>query len=160
MTSIEEAVVALRDCWCAALDDTVATCCITAGIPVIVECCAGYAWVRLIGAYPSQAFPQQLATAERCRIDTWALQVEIGVARCAAEPCDMLGAPCCEQELVAAVELMEDFARARRVFTCCLTDTLRSDEIIPGAWKVSGPEGGCIVSTMNATLFISDPCGC
>lgn len=153
-------MVALRDCWCAQLGDTVSTCCITAGEPVIVECCSGFAWVRLIGAYPSVAFPQQFAVADRCRIDTWAIQVELGVSRCAPEPCGVLGAACCEAELTAALVQWDDFARMRRVFSCCLLASIRPDEMIPGPWRVAGPEGECITSAMTATLFVSDSCEC
>lgn len=160
MTSIDEALVALRDCWCLQLGGTVATCCLTAGQPVIPDCCDGFGWVRMVGAYPSVNFPQLLATPERCRIDTWAVQVEIGVARCAPQPCGATGPTCCEAELTAALIQMDDLSRLRRLFTCCLTDTIRADETIPGPWRVVGPEGGCISSVMTATLLISDFCGC
>lgn len=166
----ESVLTALQECWCAQLGDTVAVCCITASVPVVPECCAGFAWARLVGAYPSVAFPQLLGTAERCRIDTWALTVEIGVVRCIDPPCDALGPPCCDAELVGAIGVLDDFARMRRTFSCCLPTTeittafgvekLRGDEIIPGPFAVGTPQALCLARSMQATIFTSSPCSC
>lgn len=167
----EAILLALQECWCAALIDpvtqqsTVAVCCITASLPVIPECCGGFAWVRLVGAYPTLDFPRQLNAAERCRHDQWALTVEIGVARCVPEPCDALGTPCCDAELVGAMDVWDDFARMRRVFGCCLpvpggADGLKSDDIIPGAFTVSPLQGTCLPRSMQATLRSISYCGC
>lgn len=146
----------LQVCWCELLETSLggapAACCVTAGLPAIPECCGGFGWVRLLGAYPSVAFPQAATQPQRCFIDTWALQVEVGITRCAPQPCDILGITCCDSEADAAAILMDDFLQARRLFTCgCLG--LSSDQVIPGAWKVYGPEGDCLGATMTATIF-------
>lgn len=170
--SPEDVLTALQECWCEQLGDTVAVCCITASVPVVPECCAGFAWVRLVGAYPSMNFPALLGTPERCRIDTWALTVEIGVVRCVDPPCDALGQPCCDAELVGAIGVLDDFARMRRTFSCCLPtieivtqpfdeiEKLRSDEIIPGTFAVGTPQALCLPRSMQATIFTSSPCSC
>lgn len=164
-------LLALQDCWCDALIDpqtqesTVAVCCITASTPVLPDCCGGFAWVRLIGAYPTAEFPSPVRQAIRCRHDLWALSVELGVARCIPEPCDVLGQPCCDGELIGALSVLDDFARMRRVFGCCLpvpggADGLKSDEMIPGNFVVGAPVGTCVTRTMQATILSSSYCGC
>jgi hypothetical protein len=151
-----DVLAALESCWCQQLQDSLggppAVCCLTSGAPVVPECCGGFSWVRLIGAYPSIAFPQVAAAPQRCFIDTWALQVEVGITRCAPVPCDSLSAACCTAEADAAAILLDDFTRMRMLFTCgCIG--LPSDLIIPGAFKVYGPEGGCIGGSITATIF-------
>lgn len=168
--SPEQIMLAIQACWCEQLKDaqgvsTVGACCITATVPVVAECCAGFAWVRLVGAYPSMNFPALLGTPENCRLDTWALTVEIGVARCVPEPCDVLDNSCCEGELAGAVGIWDDFARMRRLWTCCLpvrgaAEGLRSNEIIPGAFQVGQRQGNCVTRSMMATLFTDSSCGC
>lgn len=153
-----EIMALLQACWCEQLQTSLggapAACCVTAGIPSIPECCGGFAWVRLLGAYPSVNFPAVANQPQRCFIDTWALQVEIGITRCAPQPCDILSAVCCDAEADAAAILLDDFLQARALFTCgCLT--LRSDQVIPGAWRTYGPEGGCLGAVMSATIFTS-----
>lgn len=167
----EAIMLALQTCWCEALIDpvtlvsTVDACCITASTPVIPECCGGFAWVRLVGAYPTLNFPQLLSSAERCRHDQWALDIELGVARCVPEPCDVLGQPCCDGELIGAMAVWDDFARMRRVFGCCLPVSggavgLKSDDIIPGVFGVAQLQGTCLVRTMQATIRSVSFCGC
>lgn len=158
MTDPQSILEQLQACWCAQLETSLggapAACCISAGIPAIPECCGGYAWIRLIGAYPSVNFPQINNQPSRCFIDTWALQVEIGITRCAPTPCDSLSNVCCTSSQDAAAILIDDFMQMRQLFTCgCLG--LRSDQIIPGAYKVYGPEGQCLGGTMSATIFTS-----
>lgn len=168
MSSIEEVLTVVSDCWCDQLGNTVSSCCLLAGRPILPDCCPGYGWTRFIGAYPSVSFPTKYATADRCRIDTWAVIVEVGVARCAPEPCDPLGPNCCDAELLVANTFMDDFARFRRVFSCCLPTIVgpegrpivRQDEIIINEFKMLGPEGLCVQAVGQATLFVSDPCNC
>lgn len=148
----------LQACWCnllaTSLGGAPAACCVTAGRPIIPDCCGGFAWVRLLGAYPSVSFPAAATQPQRCFIDTWALQVEIGITRCAPQPCDVMGNVCCTNEEEAAAILMDDFNRMRQLFTCgCLG--LSSDSVIPGQWKPYGPEGECLGATMTATIFTS-----
>lgn len=167
MASTEEILVAVRDCWCQQLGDSVSTCCLTALRPVVPECCAGFGWVRLLGGYPSVGFPEPVQEPVNCRIDTWAIVVEIGVTRCAPQPCDILGPPCCAVELEAAVTTMDDLSRFRRVFSCCLPALLgpdgrpivKSSEIVLGQFEVK-QNGTCIDFTGQATIYVADACGC
>lgn len=162
-TTFEDTLVAVRNCLCDALSTSSvppAICCITAGRPVIVECCQGIAWVRMVNAYPTTAFPSQDRTPSNCVPPAWALVVEVGVARCVPQPCGELSPACCETELDVAMLLLEDFAAIRRMVTCCLPPEIRPDEIVAGAWTVTDPEAGCVSGSMQLTIRVLDACAC
>lgn len=156
MASVCDILSALQACWCEQLSCSLGgsplTCCITPGNPAFPETgCGGFAWVRLVGAYPSVNFPQHASQPQKCIIDTWALQVEVGITRCAPQPCEVLGDACCDQQADASAILADDFAQMRKLFICgCLG--LASDEIIMGSMTVYGPEGGLVGVKMQATL--------
>lgn len=162
---IEDLLVSIQNCWCEALQDSVggapATCCIIVGQPVVPDCCSGFAWVRMLSAYPTLDFPSQDTEAHRCRVDTWAAVIEIGVTRCAPQPCDPLGNPCCDSEFDATLAMLDDFARLRRLLSCCVG--VPADSVVPGQWAVqgAGAEGGCLTNAIQATFrFASGDCGC
>lgn len=149
-------MAAVVACFCKQLASSLggapAACCLVSGKPAVPSCEKGFAWARLISAYPSVTFPQQMVTPQRCLIDTWGLKVEIGITRCAPAPCDQLSNACCDAEAKAAAILMDDFRAMRRVWTCgCLG--IASDKLVVGDWAVYGPEGGCQGSTMKATIL-------
>jgi hypothetical protein len=153
----------IKSCFCALLADSVggapATCCITAGTPAIADCCAGFAWVRLVNAYPTQTFPAHANIVNNCAFDTWALTVEVGVARCAAQPCDQAGNVCCDSSEAANDVLMGDFKAMRALFSCGCTG-LNSREVLVGNWTVGTPSGGCLDSRLTAVVLTSGNCDC
>lgn len=148
-------LAAIQECWCdklaTSLGGAPADCCSISGEPVVADCCSGYAWVRLINAYPTLDFPAQDTEARRCPLGLWAAVIEIGISRCAAQPCDTLGNVCCESEAAASAILLDDFDRMRFVLDCCLG--IPGDTVVPGQWSVRGPEGGCLTSSMRATFL-------
>lgn len=146
---------AIQCCWCELLESSLggapAACCITAGAPSIPECCGGYAWVRFTGAYPSITFPSHASQPNRACVEQWALQVEVGITRCAPTPCDVLGNSCCDAEANASAIMLDDLQQIRKLFTCgCLG--IPVDSIIIGNVTVYGPEGGCLGITATATI--------
>lgn len=156
---LEDLMPELAACWCQTLSGTIggapATCCLVSGKPAIPDCCAGYGWVRLVGAYPSVSFPAAETKPMNCLIDTWAIQVEVGVTRCAPQPCDVLGQPCCDSEADASAVMFDDIRAVRALFTCqCLP--LSSKDIVFGSVKVYGPEGGCNGIVATATLRVTN----
>lgn len=158
-TTPEDILAALVSCWCSILADTLGgspcQCCLISGKPAFPDCTGGVGWVRLVGAYPSVTFPQAQTQPQRCLIDTWSLQIEVGITRCAPQPCDQLGNPCCDAEEAAAAVLLSDFTALRRLWTCgCLG--IPSDRMVPGAIRTYGPEGGCQGLVMSATVFASN----
>lgn len=165
--SPEDILVRLRDCFCEQLalspGGAPAECCIVATSPVIAQCCAGFAWVRILTAYPSHPFPALTQAAERCLPPVWAMQVELGVSRCAPAPCGPLSNPCCDEELDATLILLGDFTAMVSTLGCCLTPTnggLGKDEVVMGPWIVSEPDGGCVESKMTATIRFVNGCSC
>lgn len=160
--AIEDLLVAISACWCTALQDSVggapATCCLIGQDPVVPDCCPGFAWTRLVSAYPAGDFPNQLNEALRCGHGLWGAVVEIGITRCAPEPCGALDNSCCDAEMDTTLTMLDDFARMRSVLACC-TDIPR-DAIVPGTFRTQGG-GGCITSAMQATFrFSSGDCSC
>lgn len=159
-------LAALIACFCENLALTTRgapqNCCIVSGDPVLPDCCAGLAWVRLLSAYPSQSFPQADSKGDRCRPPVWAMVVELGVDRCAVPPCDALSPACCELETNAALDQLSDFEAFRRTLGCCLTQStdLALDEVVMGAWSPGESQGGCQRSTQTATIRWIDICPC
>jgi hypothetical protein len=155
-----DTLAAVQACWCELLESTVggapAQCCVVVGVPALVDCCAGFAWVRLVNAYPTTNFPRPYNEATKCPLLTWALVVEVGITRCAAQPCDPLGNACCDAEAESSAQIMSDFAAAAKLFLCgCIG--LAPDQIVPGQVRPYGPEGGCVGLTAQATLQASLP---
>lgn len=139
-----------------------AQCCLISSPAVIASCCAGFAWVRPVGSFPTDVFPAQAYTPTRCLPPTWGLSVELGVARCAPTSCDQQGNPCCEKEATAVTVALSDFDAMKKAVLCCLPAAtgLLLDEIEIGPWVVGGSEGGCFASTMTATIRYTDNCAC
>lgn len=163
MATVDDILSNIRDCFCILLAESPggspASCCITAGTPVIADCCAGFAWVRLVSGYPTQTFPSHANITNNCMVDTWALNVEVGVARCAAQPCDTAGNVCCDANEAANDILMGDFKAMRALFSCGCTG-LDTREFVVGNWTVGTPAGGCIDSRMTAVVLTSGNCDC
>jgi hypothetical protein len=158
VTVIEQLAV-IRDCLCNHLADGLggapARCCISPGRHVIVDCCGGEAWVRLVSIDPEGA---QQHRSGACP-PAWTMTVELGVARCAPKPCGPTAAVCCESNEDTAAILLDDRARLMRAILCCPGVPRRG--VTFGRWQVQGPEGGCISSTLTVTMVTDDgDCGC
>lgn len=160
MSNLSDLMQTIQACWCEALEDSLggapAECCWVAGPPVVADCCGGYAWVRLISAYPSVDFPAQDTDAHRCPLGTFAANIELGISRCAPMPCGDTENTCCESELQVALVLLDDYARGRFALQCCLG--LPGDAVVLGTWQAQGPEGGCSTGVLRATIrFEEEP---
>lgn len=148
----------LSACLCAQLIDSIggspAICCVVSSAPVIPSCCDGFAWVRATGIFPTTAFPSPGYTPERCLAPDWILSVEMGVSRCAPASCDALDNPCCDNEATAVAVQLSDWAAMREAFFCCFTEAagLQLDQVEIGPWNPGQPSGGCVESTMTASI--------
>src|SRR5678815_883248 len=86
----------LLQCLCAALatkPNPPAECCLRIGTDVSQEvlpidlCCSGFGYVRIGSMFPSgQSFPDPDSTDQGCVGDRWAVELEMGVFRCAPNP--------------------------------------------------------------------------
>lgn len=149
--SIWPTLVSLRDCLCGALDDAgVETCfCdIQAGDVALLEYVNGkgtMAWVRLVGSFPSQDFPN--ADVGAVCGTMLGHEIEVGIARCFALATK---APTAEQYREGARLLAADQALMRKAIECCLVG---SDlQYVLGQWEPNGPRGGVLWSTWQLTV--------
>lgn len=113
----------------------------------------GVAWVRPVTAFPSVMFPAPTEEGTACATPL-AMQIEVGVARCAprAEGRNMFPDP---QDIHNALRLyMSDMQAARRAIACCLGSD-PGIEISLGSWsplEVAGGLGGGIWTATIAKL--------
>lgn len=123
------------------------------------ECCDGLAWVRTGDEFPTNVFPaEDGGLISGCGVASWAMELELGIARCAPVG-DIDVTPTMEEHLALAQVLEEDSAAIRRAI-CCFVQ-----EWNVRMWKVSvsrlskfGPEGGCVgtIATVTAQVFPTD----
>lgn len=160
---------ALLACLCSALDDTVGgpvcSCCLAPG-PEPVDCCdcaegEGKAWVRVVRIFPTTSrFPQQALDPGACRTGGWAVELELGVARCVATIDDDGNPPSCDDRNADTIKILEDAAAMRAAVSCCYpsTDLGRAWRSVPGQWTPIAPAGGCAGGTMLVTIESADCC--
>lgn len=112
--------------------------------------CGGQAWVRLVTTYPSVAFPNP--DAEPNNFDRLlAVQVEVGIARCAPSSDDDGTPPSVGEQAEAARLQLADMQVLYRTLRCCL-----DDDSVLGQYAPVGPEGGVLGGTWTAALPQAD----
>lgn len=122
------------------------------------RCCAGFAWVRVARVLPS--IPPSGQDPGNCGVDSWQLDLEMGVARCAPVGSDFVAAgPTCDEMLATFVQVQSD-AEAMRRAVCCLQPQTQSLRVYPTEWLPFGPEGGCTGGIMGVTLKLDDCDSC
>lgn len=113
----------------------------------------GMAWVRLVRRYPSTRFPAPDTTPARCGA-SWAVDVELGVYRC-AHTLDDQGNPPTAAEMTADALMVNDDAHSLLRAAC----RVRWPYVI-GAWTPLGPSGGCVGGAqLLAVALSSGPIG-
>lgn len=122
------------------------------------ECCAGLAWVRVAQITPSsgQNWPAQDLQPQRCGTQRYAVELEMGVVRCAPVATDR-GIPSEDTWNISAVDTLADFAAMDRAI-CCFQDGF-TGLTLPGAWTPLAVQGMCVGGTMNLTVSAA-PCNC
>lgn len=164
---------ALRDCLEAALAERPnppAEVCLRVGQEVFLgvsltedECCSGLGWVRVAEFFPSaDAFPAQDETFTPCGPFQYAVELEMGVARCAPQGEGNL-LPACADWTDSALQLAYD-RQAMSAAVCCLRGqfkTLLGDANVPWVtrpWVTSNNEGGCVGGTMRVVVSVLESC--
>jgi hypothetical protein len=129
--------------------------------PNIDECCAGLAWVRIAGIYPSwDSFPAADNTWLPCGPLAYAVVLEMGVAFCmpwsdSEESFDNLDPPSQADWATAFNTQMVHQTLMRRAAACCFLPTQRR---AVGEWTPLPVEGGCTGGKMTVTVSVMAPC--
>jgi hypothetical protein len=123
------------------------------------ECCSGLAWVRVVEQDPLNS-PDDLGS-NNCPITSGRrLILEMGTARCI--PFGTVQAPAtCDQWTEAALKMDADHA-AMEAALCCFGDAVADlpgvDNVFPLIYNPFGPDGNCILGTLQVSLDYD--CGC
>lgn len=119
------------------------------------ECCSGLAWVRVVRIYPSINFPSPADGPEICIQTSYAVELELGAARCHSFGTTAAG-PSCDTWTAEFLQVDADAAAMRRAVLCCFAPQMEglwgSDQFVMGEWVPFGAEGGCIGGTMSVTV--------
>jgi len=125
------------------------------------ECCTGLVWVRVAGASrigPEGDDPQ----FNVCLHPGRRLTLEMGTARCI--PYGTVQRPTsCEEWTEAALKMDADH-QAMEAALCCFRAAVSAMPYAPHAivateYQPSGPDGNCILATLQLTLDYSCRCG-
>lgn len=125
------------------------------------ECCNGLAWVRVAGIVPSsgangQNFPSQDLTPQKCGTARYAVELEMGIVRC-APVATAQAIPSDDIWNISAVDTLADFAAMDRAI-CCFLDGF-GGIALPGAWTPLAVQGMCVGGVMTLTAS-ANPCNC
>lgn len=122
------------------------------------ECCNGLAWVRVAQIAPSsgQNFPSQDLTPQRCGTQRYAVELEMGVVRC-APVATAQAIPSDDRWNISAVDTLADFAAMDRA-VCCFLEGF-SGLALQGAWTPIAVQGMCVGGQMTLTAS-ANPCNC
>lgn len=122
------------------------------------ECCAGLAWVRVAGIVPSsgQNWPAQDLAPQKCGTAQYAVELEMGVVRC-APVATAQSIPSADTWNISAIDTLADFAAMDRAI-CCFLDGFRG-LALPGAWSPLAVQGMCVGGIMTLTASAA-PCNC
>lgn len=121
------------------------------------ECCDGLAYVKINQVFASATFPEPLEDPTNCAIDQWAVDLEMGVFRCAPSG-EIVALPTCEQWTAAATQVHFDAAAMRQAVACFRGTQTPGDELVVRPWIPLGPLGGCTGGTQVVTASFSQRC--
>ena len=122
------------------------------------ECCSGLAWVRVAGIVPSSGnnWPAQDLAPLKCGTQAYAVELEMGVVRCAPISTPQ-AIPSEDTWNISAIDTLADFAAMDRAICCFLEGFNRL--ALPGAWSPIAVQGTCVGGTMTLTASAA-PCNC
>ena len=119
------------------------------------ECCAGFAYVRLVRLFPADGVVDA-ADQRRCRTGL-AADMELAVLRCAPMPTETLDAiapPTAEEQTLAARVVAEDgiaMMATLGALAAAWAD-VRYLDVVLGSWTPLGPTGGCMGGVVPFTV--------
>lgn len=123
--------------------------------PTEDECCQGLAWVRPGQISPTNTFPTPESAWTPCPPGELAVEVEIGMLRCAPIMApggdDAMLIPTAAQHAQTAYRVLADAAALRRA-ACCLID--RGYSVFVGSWSPLPIEANCAGGSMRITVAV------
>lgn len=155
--SIWPTITSLASCLCQTLVDR--------GLPPVCICTpfpgediatdyvtedAGMAWVRLVSAYPSTAFPSP--NAEATCTSPLAFEIELGVAYCAPIGDSDGSAPTFADQFESVETQLAAMAAMRVAMQCCFPGN-RIDVVL-GQYTPMGPQGAVVGGVWS--LFVAE----
>jgi hypothetical protein len=168
----------LLDCLCVALADEHAEgdapqfCCLRAGDNVAHDagteldlCCAGLAYVRIAGIFPTGATgapfpsPETDTALTGCGPLAWGVSLQAGIMRCSPQGDERFPPTCDEWNEAARISAVD--MKALRMAICCFLDspTLDPGDVAIGTIVPNGPAGGCMeVSVGISVMRIANEC--
>lgn len=115
----------------------------------------GQAWVGVAGVWPTgeSPFPSQNTSPTPCRRAELAVELRVGVLRCAARIADDGTPPAAslvgEDAALQAVDMLTLYQTI-----VCTLDAWDVDLMMVGRWVPLGPEGGCVGGEWPVTIPI------
>lgn len=125
------------------------------------ECCSGLGWVRPALFYPSSGrFPLQDEEPSVPFTGSWAITLEMGVARCSPTPPET-AIPSPEEWNEVVQRVMDDAAAMRRAICCFIAadPVNRKRNVLPTQWTPIEVEGGCVGGTLSVIVY-GPACDC
>jgi hypothetical protein len=149
--------------------------CVVTGEVAYDACECGQLMVSMARTFPSVTFPEQnigTGTAQQAKCGAPYIVVEYNVVmlRCApmiGEGTTEIDIPC-DKLTASAMEVMEDASIIRAEVFCCLKDLSRTptpeglkiSNFLVGEQTATGPEGGCVGTSLNVMIALNNMCGC
>lgn len=175
--AVQAALEALYTCLCGAVQEHPTPpqhCCYRIGSEVAFDadlytdlCCEGLAYVLLGDMWPSSnSFPEmdQVRQANsRCRIDAWAVELRMGIVRCAPAGTETT-MPTCDNWAAAAATNRLDAWVLRRA-ACCFREAIPTIALLDGFSVVVGRQvqgsiqGGCAERYVTVQVQVPN-CDC
>lgn len=151
-TAVWPAMVSLSQCLCEEMEKAGLTakcyCGMLPGQQVAWEYPDGQAWVRLVGAFPSTQFPNQVSRVVGSCYAPLAISLEVGILRCAPLP-KRAGETITPAQQFEAVRLQTaDMAVMRRAIQCCF----KGSDVLLGNYSPLGPNGGMVGGTWQVYI--------
>lgn len=117
----------------------------------------GQAWVAVPEMFPTDPFPMQDAGPQRCHPREYAVELVVGVLRCAHVVDDHGTPPTAVQMTADALKVARDRKIVRDALLCGLADEPGTFTL--GRWAALGPQGACVGGEWRATMAVpACPC--
>lgn len=120
------------------------------------DCCKGQLWVRTVEVYPTMngsPFPNQDLRQAGCGVEMLAVQIGVGVMRCAATLNDQGQPPSAAQMTKDAVGILQDQATVLHTLTC-LPGNGYIKKLLINRWTPQGPSGSCAGGEWTAYIAV------